>query len=246
VKTINTVPYGMVGTDLVVAGSPGPDNIIFTATTSSSAVSVTLNGVSLGTFTIPSIKGVTGSIFAYGGPGDDRIEARSAVINGITYQFPRAVAFHGGDGNDILTMSSTATVSAVLVGGAGDDVLTGGNGADILIGGLGFDILSGGGKEDILVGNRVAFEDDLTAMRLLRNEWGRTDIPLNMKVDHLRGYLSGGQNGSYILDASTIMEDQAIDDLWGNSGTDWFLSPVGGPWVDRRRDYVGREFVTNL
>jgi Calx-beta domain/PKD domain/RTX calcium-binding nonapeptide repeat (4 copies) len=243
---VSIAPFGMVGIDLVVAGSPGPDNIVFSATNNSSAVAVSINGQSLGTFTLPTVNGVVGTVFAYGGPGDDRIEAKSTVINGITYQFPRAVAFHGGDGNDTLIMSSTATVSSVLVGGAGNDILLGGNGADILVGGLGFDTLSGGGKEDILVGNRVAFEDDLTAMRLLRLEWGRTDIPLGMKVDHIRGYLPGGQNGNYILDASTISEDQAIDDLWGNGGTDWFLSPIGGPWVDRRRDYVGGEFVTNL
>jgi Calx-beta domain/PKD domain/RTX calcium-binding nonapeptide repeat (4 copies) len=245
-RTVQVRQFGMVGNDLVVSGTPGPDNIVFAATNNSSAVAVTLNGTPLGTFTLPSVKGVAGTVFAYGGPGNDWIEAKSAVINNITYQFPRAVAFHGGDGNDNLIISSTATVSAVLVGGAGDDTLLGGNGADILVGGLGFDTLNGRGKEDILIGNRVAYEDDLTAMRLLRLEWGRTDIPLGMKVDHIRGYLPGGQNGSYILDASTILEDQAVDDLWGGAGTDWFFSPVGGPWVDMWRDYVPGEFFTEL
>ncbi|HEX3148345.1 MAG TPA: Calx-beta domain-containing protein [Gemmataceae bacterium] len=235
-KSLSVIQFGMVGIDLVVGGTPGADNIIFAATSNSSAVSVTLNGANLGTFTLPTQNGVVGTVFAYGGDGNDYIEARSTVISGTTYQFPRAVAFHGGNGNDTLLMSSTALVASALVGGMGNDTITGGNGPDILVGGLGIDSLNGGGGNDILIGNKVVYEDDLSAMRMLRLEWGRTDISQQQKMDHLSGFLSGGQNGTYYLNPTTIQEDNAIDDLWGGVGTDWFFAAPSGPWADRRRD----------
>jgi Calx-beta domain/PKD domain/RTX calcium-binding nonapeptide repeat (4 copies) len=235
-KTVNAAQFGMVGIDLVVGGTPGADNIVVAATSTSSAVSVTLNGSNLGTFTLPTQNGVVGTVFACGGDGNDLIEARSTVVGSTTYQFPRAVAFHGGNGNDTLLMSSTAVVASVLVGGAGNDTLTGGNGPDILVGGLGIDSLNGGGGNDIVIGNKVAYEDDLNAMRMLRLEWGRTDISPAQRMDHLTGMLGGGQNGTYYLNPTTIMEDNAIDDLWGGAGTDWFFAAPSGLWADRRRD----------
>ncbi|WP_020473137.1 Calx-beta domain-containing protein [Zavarzinella formosa] len=242
-KTVTVSQYGMVGINLVVNGTSGNDVINFTPT-GSSTVTPTLNGVSLGNYTLTTVNGVAGTIFAYGGAGNDTIEAKSAVINGSTVYLP-AVAFHGGDGNDTLIQTATTGVSSVLVGGAGNDTLLGGNGFDILVGGLGVDSLNGGGNSDILIGNKVTYEDDLTAMRLLRLEWGSGVSP-QTKMDHLRGVLSGGQNLGYFLTAATITEDNVIDDLTGGAGQDWFLSPISGPGLDRRRDYTTGEWYTNL
>ena len=59
--------------------------------------------------------------------------------------------FSGGDGNDFLNASGTAT-PIVADGGDGNDILIGGEGDDVLIGGAGADLLIGGGGNDILMG----------------------------------------------------------------------------------------------
>jgi Ca2+-binding RTX toxin-like protein len=219
----------MVGNDLVIGGTGGNDTITVTSTTNSSNVSLSYNGTAAGNFTVPT----AGSVIVYGGAGDDRIEAKSVTTQS---PFPRPVAFHGGAGNDTLIASNQSTAASVLVGGAGNDTLTGGNGADVLIGGLGVDSLAGGNGNDLLIGNKVAYEDDLGAMRLVRQEWARTDNTLAERMDHLTGALPGGLNGSYFLGTTTIQEDSAVDDLRGNGGTDWFFAAASGPWADRRRD----------
>ncbi|NHR08503.1 hypothetical protein HA052_25265 [Chromobacterium haemolyticum] len=64
----------------------------------------------------------------------------------ITYEQVLA----GGSGND--TLSVVAGSSALLQGGAGDDVLNGWNGNDTLLGGAGNDTLNGGDGNDVLEG----------------------------------------------------------------------------------------------
>jgi hypothetical protein len=232
-RTVTVQSYAMIGNDLVIGGAPGNDNITISATTAgSSAVSLTYNGTAAGNFTVPA----GGSVIVYGGPGTDRIEAKSVGSGANTVPFPRPVAFHGGAGNDTLIMSSASTQPAVLVGGAGNDTLTGGGGADVLIGGLGTDSLTGGTGNDLVIGNKVAYEDDLSAMQLVRSEWARTDVPIQQRMDHLTGAIAGGLNGTYFLNSATISEDSAVDDLSGNGGTDWFFAAASGTWADRRRD----------
>jgi hypothetical protein len=34
----------------------------------------------------------------------------------------------------------------------------------------------------------------------------------------------GGLNGSYVLNASTVIDDGEVDTLWGDAGLDWFLT----------------------
>jgi hypothetical protein len=231
-QTVTVLAYGLVGNDLVVAGTAGNDNITVSSTNNSSVVSLTYNGTAAGNFTVPS----AGSVIVYGGNGDDRIEAKSANISGTNYPFPRPVAFHGGAGNDNLIASNQSTAPSVLVGGVGNDTLTGGNGADVLIGGLGVDSLTGGNGNDLLIGNKVAYEDDMSAMGLVRSEWARTDNSITERMDHLTGALPGGLNGAYFLNTGTISEDSAIDDLKGSGGTDWFFAAPSGAYADRRRD----------
>jgi PKD repeat protein len=55
-----------------------------------------------------------------------------------------------GDGNDVLIVS--ASLPALVDGGAGDDILNGGRGDNILRGGSGNDLLFGGAGNDVLLG----------------------------------------------------------------------------------------------
>jgi Ca2+-binding RTX toxin-like protein len=78
--------------------------------------------------------------------GDD-----SFTVGDLTGSGVQSVVFSGGDGNDFLNGSGTAT-PITADGGAGDDILIGGDGDDTLIGGDGADLLIGGGGADILIG----------------------------------------------------------------------------------------------
>ena len=78
-------------------------------------------------------------------------------------------------------------------------------------------------------------------------EWGRTDADYNTRVNHLQGSLSGGLNGSYRLTATTVHNDNTVDNLYGNAGMDWFM--VGGkarPKRDKVYDQVSGEIITTL
>jgi Ca2+-binding RTX toxin-like protein len=83
--------------------------------------------------------------------GDDSFTVGDLSGSGV-----QSVVFSGGDGNDFLNGSGTAT-PITADGGAGDDILIGGVGDDILIGGGGADLLIGGGGNDILIGGSGAF-----------------------------------------------------------------------------------------
>src|SRR5688572_24128331 len=68
-----------------------------------------------------------------GAAGDDRLTARSGIVE-------------GGEGNDVLA----ATLGASLRGGPGVDRLSGGPSEDVLDGGPGTDVLDGGGAGDLV------------------------------------------------------------------------------------------------
>lgn len=125
----------------------------------------------------------------------------------------------GGAGND------------TIAGGLGDDVLMGNDGADrlsdtggrnILIGGLGADSLAGSGGEDLLIGDNVLWSSILDSITAALAEWKRTDATYQQRVDHLKGTLSGGLNGSTLISGATVSNDSAADTLTGGAGTDWF------------------------
>ncbi|MEM9090442.1 MAG: calcium-binding protein [Cyanobacteria bacterium P01_F01_bin.53] len=81
-----------------------------------------------------------------GQDGDD-----SLTVGDLSGSAVQSVVFSGGDGNDFLNGSGTAT-PITADGGAGNDILIGGDGDDILIGGDGADLLIGGGGNNVLIG----------------------------------------------------------------------------------------------
>ncbi|MCY2963858.1 MAG: alkaline phosphatase D family protein, partial [Planctomycetota bacterium] len=140
----------LVNTDLIVNGTTGNDTIVVAPVLSTNSVgnfTVTINGVSMGTFH------PTGRIVANGLAGDDTV----SLVGGINF----SAWLYGGAGNDRLTGGNGANV---LLGGAGNDVLTGGTRRDLLIGGLGIDKLSGNGDEDLLIGGTTSFDNRESAL----------------------------------------------------------------------------------
>jgi Ca2+-binding RTX toxin-like protein len=98
-----------------------------------------------------------------------------------------------------------------------------------LIGGLGADILHGGGGDDILIGGTTSYANgslNLAALSAIMQEWTRTDADYATRVSHLLS--GGGLNDPYLLNASTVSDDAgAIDQLFGEGDTDWFLVSLG-------------------
>ena len=92
---------------------------------------------------------VAGQIEAFGGDGNDRLDAG-------TYE--GATLLDGGAGNDTLTGGLIADLitggagNDTLVGGFGNDTLAGGDGADSLTGEFGSDALYGGAGDDTISG----------------------------------------------------------------------------------------------
>ena len=145
----------------------------------------------------------------------------------------------GGSGNDLLIGNELDNViqggngDDILLGMSGNDSLSGNNGRDMLFGGQGADILHGNSGEDILIGGSTTYANeqsgvvDSTAFRAMMQQWRAIGITYAERIARLKGLVTGGSNGSNYLDASTILDDYAVDELWGDTGTDWFWTAPG-------------------
>jgi len=62
---------------------------------------------------------------------------------------------------------------------------------------------------------------NLMALAAVLAEWDSGD-PYMTRVQDLFGTDTGGLNGSAFLDQATVINDAAINQLFGGSGQDWF------------------------
>jgi Ca2+-binding RTX toxin-like protein len=243
--TIQTDPGDATKKALVVEGGASADTIVIGPGTSNS-MALTYNGYSLGTFAAPG--GVAfGHILVYGYGGADTLR----LTGGVTV----SAFLFGGDANDTLDASGSSA-NNVLLGEAGNDGLTGGSCRDLLIGGRGSDVIHGGGGDDILVGGYTDYDANLPALLAILKEWGRTDATYTTRINHLNGSLSGGLNvvgttsirltASTVHAVGTVGDDNAVDSLYGEGGSDWFFARTKGPKKDKVFDQVSGEVVTGL
>lgn len=149
---------------------------------------------------------------------------------------------YGGSAGDFLRGSSTDNVlvggegNDVIIGYGGNDYLEGGPGRNILIGGFGdHDVLVGGDGQDILIGGSTAHDDDDAALAAIIAEWQRTDIDYAARVANLT---YGGGTSAYLLDATTVFNDEAVDEIYGGGELDWF-------WADAI-DVTDRDELTEV
>ena len=140
---------------------------------------------------------------------------------------------NGGSGADILIGNASVNVlngnggNDIVVGNEGNDTLNGGDGRDIGIGGDGADTISGGNGEDLLIAGSTDYDNSIPALSSLMSEWGRTDATYADRIAHLNGSLSGGRNGSRLLNGTTVHADAAaVDTLIGGGELDWFIDFV--------------------
>ena len=132
----------------------------------------------------------------------------------------------GGSGND--TVVGNSSRMNLLIGNDGNDTLSGGGVRDIIFGGLGIDQLSGGSGEDILVGGKTIYDNDVDAIRAILAEWTTNARGFQQRSDNIFGTGTGARlNGSYFLNADTVIDDGVIDSISGGNGQDWFFAQLG-------------------
>jgi hypothetical protein len=156
---------------------------------------VTINGANQ-TFT-------GGKVVVYGGPGTDVI----GVIGSTT----KALEAHGGDGNDVLSGGNGADV---LIGDAGNDIIAGGGGRDLLIGGSGSDLVAGLAADDILIAGSTVHDNNTANLANILSIWNGAGTYTTRVNALLAGPLTPDTD---------VFDDNAVDILTGNAGTDWFL-----------------------
>ena len=173
-----------------------------------------------------------GDLFLDGDSGNDTITiASQANVTGLI-----DLSADGGDGDDLLNAAAFGQ-TAVLFGGAGNDVLRGGAGHDQLFGDDGNDTFSGGAGNDLIRGGTgldLLFEEadvdfTLTAQRLVGLG---TD---NIRVD--LAALTGGE-GDNIIDASGFIGSVTLRAGGGNDEV------IGSPFVDILFGGLGNDTVS--
>jgi hypothetical protein len=135
----------------------------------------------------------------------------------------------GGEGNDRLQAGGG---SSLLVGGDGDDTLIGGTKRNVLIGGRGADNVTGQRLDDLLIGGATTHDANITALLSLLTEWTRTDSSASRRISNLRN--GGGRNGTNVLNSNTILADNAADTLTANAGTNWIWAVDGQDTIVKR------------
>src|SRR5262249_22553453 len=115
-------------------------------------------------------------------------------------------------------------------GGDGNDNLFGGVGSDLLIGGTGADRLTGNDPKakptgvggDLLIAGNTIYDADPVALLRIVAEWSSP-----RSYAHRVARLQNGVNGLPRLDASTILDDHALDQLYASQDLDWLIYVPG-------------------
>jgi uncharacterized delta-60 repeat protein len=216
--SIVTIPDCCLGrTALLIVGTAGNDTIQVEPGSSSSTLTVTINGVS-STVARPSDR-----IIVMAGAGDDDVQLAGAIAN--------PAWLYGEAGNDHLNNGSGG---GLLLGGDGNDELLGGDGRDVMIGGQGADRLIGNANDDILIAG-LTTKDERTSVDHEKfwcevlAEWSSTNA-FAVRVQNLRDGTGGNAHNDGSLLRPEVVDDffaDQIDLLNGSSGDDWLIFLAG-------------------
>jgi Ca2+-binding RTX toxin-like protein len=223
---------------LTVGGTTASDVISLKVADKNGGVRVTINGSVQGTYNL------TGQILVFAQLGTDKVLFETTKFSGKTYYIQDPAVVFGDAGNDTLDARGSEA-NNILVGGDGNDIIYGGLGRDLLFGGLGADALRGGLGDDVLIGNSTVYDSNIAALNSLMAEWGRTDASYGARANHLAG-APGGHNGDTYLGPQTILNDGAIDQLYGESGLDLFFTTAAGASKDKVNDLGQGEWNIGL
>src|SRR5262249_52951864 len=151
----------------------------------------------------------------------------SGLINDVLVKATMNSAIVIGGPSDNTIDAHLFAGKTILVGGGGNDTLIGGK-LNILIGGTGSDTLTGNAASDLLIAGYTDYDQNIAALAAIMQEWSRTDIGYNGRVNHILGTTAGGLNGSSLFNTSTIHDDGVADTLTGGNALDWFFANVVG------------------
>lgn len=216
-------PVDPTRTTLLILGTGSNDVIQVLTTSIAGRLQVKVNNRIAGAFS------PTGRIIISGYAGNDTITLDSRIT--------LPAELDGGAGNDTLTGASG---NDIILGGAGDDSLNGSGGRDILIGGSGRDRANGGSGEDILIGGTTTHQ--IPALRSIMAEWSNAQT-------YAQRVASLSRTGAGLLTlnpGSTVLDDSAVDEIWGAGSPDWLFARLEGSTSDVLRDRISSETVTPL
>jgi Ca2+-binding RTX toxin-like protein len=216
---------------LVAMGTGGNDTITFQL--QKNTILLCKHGCKISTFTLAQVgrivifgssgndtlkmpTNVNRPFEVYGGAGNDTITGGTGddILDGGLGNDK----IYGGGGNDILRGGGG---NDYLDGGAGDDLLLGGDGADQLLGGAGRDVLLGGAgvdklsgqqDDDLLIGGSTTLDSNDAALAAVVAEWRSAD-DFATRITKL----------STTLNAASVINDNAKDQLDAVGGRNWFL-----------------------
>ena len=207
---------------LFVGGTSGDDRIQITGKKNSTEIQVRIDSEHPQTRYEQAFAGPFSRIVVYGGAGNDRIQVENSI------SLPALL--DGGAGNDWLRGGSG---NSTLLGGDGNDWLLGNAARNLLIGGLGRDVLLAGRGQDILIGGTTDHDQNPAALVAIMQEWGRTDVEYDVRVEHLLG--GGGLNGSTLLNRDTVHNDVASDLLLSGSGLDLYFASLDDAVLGKKK-----------
>lgn len=127
----------LMGSDLIVTGTDGPDRIFIQLDQALNQIVVRDGNREAGRFDSSSVAG----IFLDGGKGNDALVVSSLIS--------QAATINGNDGGDRIYAGSGPSM---LLGGEGANRIAGGSANDILIGGGGYNVLGSSGGNNTLTG----------------------------------------------------------------------------------------------
>jgi hypothetical protein len=104
--------------------------------------------------------------------------------------------------------------------GDGNNFFQGGRGRDVFISHGGNSSLLAGSGEAILIGGTTVFGTNVVALTGILAEWSRTDLGYSVRVTHLLIPSSGGLNGPFALNTTTVHSNGSRDVLQTGGGLD--------------------------
>ncbi len=173
-----------------------------------------------------TVNGDDGDDFINGGDGDDEL-----------FGGPGSDLIRGGAGNDHLRgLDGSDTLygddgADIVVGGQGSDTLYGGYGSDLLIGGEHDDRLWGSDGSDLLIGGTTVYDDSAARLRSVLDAWIGA-IEFQGSPDSL--YVSN--KSIELRPGDTVLNDDAVDHLEGDTGWDSFFWFASDTLSDRSAD----------
>ncbi|MFO0907380.1 MAG: M10 family metallopeptidase C-terminal domain-containing protein [Isosphaeraceae bacterium] len=131
----------------------------------------------------------------------------ASFVGGLVSNVENAI---GGAGNDI------------LVGNALGNTLEGNGGRDVIIGGFGADTIRGGDDQDLEIGGATVHDANPFALSTMQWIWTSADS-YAVRVATLT---EDSPNGFALLGAGKLLNDAAVDTLYGDGSTDLFFASL--------------------